>query len=122
VAEITPQQVHDLLTGTHEYLTSAQAATNARDQLGQLFLDVARQAKTGLRDLAAVSGLHANTVRAMIQRAIGPGRPDGWDQPELPIFTDLAQPLPSEPKRARSVHPTPPPAQTSADPGPVMTL
>jgi len=90
MAEITQTQVHDLLVGTHEFLTSAEAATKARDQLGHLFLDVARQAKVGLRDLSAVSGLHHSTVRAMIQRAIGPGLPDGFEQPELPIYADLA--------------------------------
>ena len=89
MAEITQEQVHDLLTGTHEYLASAEAAAITRDRLGHLFLDVARKAKVGLRDLSAVSGLHHATIRAMIQRAIGPGLPDGMEQPELPIYTDL---------------------------------
>jgi hypothetical protein len=78
------------LTGTHEFLTSAEAATKARDALGILFIDVARKSKIGLRDLSAVSGLHRSTVRAMIQRAIGPGLPDGFEQPELPVYVDLA--------------------------------
>jgi len=90
MAEISADQVHQLLTGTHEFLTSAEAATKARDALGILFLDVARKAKVGLRDLSAVSGLHHATVRAMIQRAIRPGLPDGFEQPELPIYADLA--------------------------------
>jgi hypothetical protein len=107
VTEITPEQVHDLLTSTHEFLASAEAATKAREQLGHLFLDVARQAKAGLRDLSAVSGLHHATIRAMIQRAIGPGFADGWDQPELPIFADLGGPLPPEPKRVTHVQPMP---------------
>lgn len=121
MAEITPEQVHELLTGTHEYLASAQAATEARDQLGHLFLDVARQAKAGLRDLSAVSGLHHATVRAMIQRAIGSGLPDGWDQPELPIFADLDRPLPPEPKRVNHTQPMPP-TPTSSRTQPAMTL
>jgi hypothetical protein len=121
VAEITPEQVHDLLTSTHEFLASAEAAAKARDQLGHLFLDVARQAKAGLRDLAAVSGLHHATIRAMIQRAIGPGLPAGWDQPELPIFAEITGPLPSEPKRinhvqlkSSSVSPQPAPVASTA--------
>ncbi|MDR0284638.1 MAG: hypothetical protein LBI33_07080 [Propionibacteriaceae bacterium] len=114
MAEITPAQVHDLLTSTHEFLTSAQAATQARDHLGHLLLDVARQAKAGLRDLSAVSGLHHATIRAMIQRALGPGLPDGWDQPELPILAELGQPS-SEPKPSAHVPTMPlPPASSVA--------
>ena len=123
MAEITPKQVHDLLTSTHEFLASAEAATKAREQLGHLFLDVARQAKAGLRDLSAVSGLHHTTIRAMIQRAIGPGLPDGWDQPELPIFADLAGPLPPEPKRVTHVQSMPSStATTTATPVTVLAL
>jgi hypothetical protein len=110
VAEITADQVHDLLTGTHEFLASAEAATKARDSLGHLFLDVARQAKVGLRELSAVSGLHHSTIRAMLHRAIGPGLPDGWDQPELPIFTDLGQPVTTDTRKASRVHQMPPSA------------
>jgi hypothetical protein len=58
MAEITPAQVHDLPTGTHEFIASNKAASDARDVLGHLFLDVARTAKVGLLDLSAVSGLH----------------------------------------------------------------
>jgi hypothetical protein len=123
VAEITADQVHDLLTGTHEFLASAEAATKARDSLGHLFLDVARQAKVGLRELSAVSGLHHSTIRAMLHRAIGPGLPDGWDQPELPIFADLAAgPAPAEPRRTGRVQPMPPSAPTATRPAPVMAL
>ena len=89
--EITASQVHELLTGTHEFITSGKAAVEARNQLGGLFLDVARQAQVGLRDLAAVTGLHHSTIRAMIQRAIGPGLPDGWKQEELPIAKESDQ-------------------------------
>lgn len=46
--------------------------------------------------LVVISGLHHATIRAMIQRAIGPYLPDGWDQPEHPIFADLDGPLPPE--------------------------
>ncbi|MDR1188221.1 MAG: hypothetical protein LBK95_12335 [Bifidobacteriaceae bacterium] len=108
MAEITPEQVHDLLTGTHEFLASTETATKARDQLARLFLDVARQAKAGLRDLSAVSGLHHATIRAMIQRATGPGLPDGWDQPELPILADLDRPFIPEPKRTNHAQSMPP--------------
>jgi hypothetical protein len=83
VAEITPEQVHNLLTGTHEYLASAEAATKARDQLGHTLLNVVRQAKVSIKDLTAVTGLHPSTIRAAIRRAVGPGLPDGWEQPEL---------------------------------------
>ena len=102
--EITDEQVHNLLTGTLEFLASAEAATQARDQLGHLFLDVARHAKARLRDLSAVTGLHHSTIRAMIQRAIGPGGlPDGYEQLQLPIFADLAsEPVLEGRKRSRS--------------------
>ena len=109
MAEITQEQVHDLLTGTHEYLISAEAASKSRDALGQVLLDVARKAKVGLRELSAVSGLHHATIRAMIQRAIGPGLPDGFEQPELPIYADLVVGTPAvAPRRGNRVQPTPP--------------
>jgi hypothetical protein len=73
-------------------------------------------------DLSAVSGLHHVTIRAMIQRAIGPGLTDGSNQPELPIFTDLAGPLPPEPKRDNHVQPMPPSTPTANRPRPVMSL
>ena len=92
MAEITAAQVHDLLIGTHEYLTTGETAAHARDDLGHLFLDVARQAKVGLRELSAISGLHHSTIRAMINHAAGPVLPDGWEQPELPIPADLGRP------------------------------
>ncbi len=110
MAEITPEQVHDLLTSTHDYLTSAEAAAQAKDHLGQLFLDVARQAKAGLRDLSAISGLHHTTIRAMIHKAIGPAPPDGWDQPELPIWADLATGPEPELARTNRFRHTPTPA------------
>ena len=91
-------------------LASAEAAALARDQLGHLFLDVARKAKVGLRDLSAICGLHHATIRAMIQRAIGPGLPDGFVQPELPIYAELAVgavPVVGQ-SRGNRVQPTPP--------------
>jgi hypothetical protein len=125
VPEITQEQVRDLLTSTHEFLTSAEAATKASEQLGHLFLDVARKAKEGLRDLSAVSGLHHSTIRAMIQRAIGPGLPDGYEQLELPIYADLAiESVASVPKRVS--HITPMASSTSTvtvtQPRPAMSL
>ncbi len=124
MAEITPEQVHDLLTSTHDYLTSAEAAAQAKDHLGQLFLDVARQAKAGLRDLSAVSGLHHTTIRAMIQRAIGPGTPDGWDQPELPIWADIATTpsAASTPRNASSPGAMPASPTYSSRPSPVVMV
>jgi hypothetical protein len=107
VADITSHQVHDLLIGTHEYIVTSKAAADARDTLGHLFLDVARTAKVGLRDLSAVSGLHHATIRAMIQRAIGTGLPDGFVQPELPIFGELAANPPPPPRQERVSHALP---------------
>jgi cell division septum initiation protein DivIVA len=91
VAEITPAQVQQLLEGTRQFLDAGQATADARDRLGRVFLDTARQAKLGLKELSAVSGLHHATVRALIKRAIGPARADNWDQPELAVFTNPAQ-------------------------------
>lgn len=125
MADITPTQVHDLLTGTHEFIVSTNAASEARDMLGRLFLDVARTAKVGLRDLSAVSGLHHATIRAMIQRAIGPGLPDGFVQPELPIWADLADGSPSLPTRetiSRRALSVPDASHTTSRRTPVMSL
>jgi hypothetical protein len=113
VAEITADQVHDLLTSTHEFIAAGEAATKARDTLGHLFLDIARQAQVGLRELSAVSGLHHSTIRAMLHRAIGPGLPDGWEQPELPILAELGQSgSVAEPTRINRPLPPPPPPAT----------
>jgi hypothetical protein len=123
VAEITADQVHDLLTSTHEYMAAGRAATRARDRLGHLFLDTARQAKVGLRELSAVSGLHHSTIRAMLQRAIGPGLPDGWDQPALPIMVEpAASPIPEHRHVAqgRPVPLPPPPIASKSAPGLVL--
>ena len=91
-----------------EMMGRIRGATTARDDLGRLFLDVARQTKTGLRELSAVSGLHSATIRAMIRRAVGPALPDGFEQPELPIFTDLATgPTLPEPRTPSRVQPMP---------------
>ncbi|MDR2974999.1 MAG: hypothetical protein LBV00_09895 [Propionibacteriaceae bacterium] len=132
MAEITADQVHDLLTSTHEFIAAGEAATKARDTLGHLFLDIARQAKVGLRELSAVSGLHHSTIRAMLHRAIGPGLPDGWEQPELPILAELGGSVPTKPAHQspggryaagsnseNPVEPTPAMRSTSA---PVLSL
>jgi hypothetical protein len=119
VAEITADQVHALLTGTHEYMAAGQAATQARDHLGRLFLDTARRAKVGLRELSAVSGLHHATIRAMLQRAIGPGLPDGWDQPALPIVVEPAASPILERRHVTRGRPAPlPPAPIASRPTP----
>jgi hypothetical protein len=105
VADITPSQVHDLLTATHAYVASNEHAVHARQHLGNLFLDVSRQAKVGLRELSVLSGLHHSTIRAMIQRAAGPGMPEGWEQLQLPVLeTPVSAPqavrlLPLPPQR-----------------------
>ncbi|MCL1837959.1 MAG: hypothetical protein FWG47_01400 [Propionibacteriaceae bacterium] len=126
MAEITPEQVHDLLTSTHEFLASAEAATKAREQLGHLFLDVARQARAGLRDLSVVTGLHHASIRAMIQRAIGTsGLPDGYEQLELPIYADLAaESVIQVQKRSSCTVPTSsqPSSVTVTRPTPAMSL
>ena len=111
MAEITAAQVHDLLTLTHEYLAAGDAAVKARDSLGLVFLEVARQAKVGLRELSAVSGLHHATIKAMLQRAAGDGLPDGWEQLELPIPVVPAAAAPSPtaaPRPTHRIQPTPP--------------
>jgi hypothetical protein len=110
VAEITADQVRDLLTGTHEYLAAGQAAAKARESLGRLFLATARQAKVGLRELSAVSGLHHSTIRAMLQHAIGPRLPDGWEQPELPVLAGLGPNPAPELRRNRPTRTVEPPS------------
>jgi hypothetical protein len=93
MAEINQTQIHDLLTATQDFTHATDAATQARDHLDHLFLDVARTAKVGLRELATVTGLHHSTIRAAIRRAIGPGLPDGWEQPSLMEFLESLEPM-----------------------------
>jgi hypothetical protein len=83
MSEITPAQVHDLLTATQEYITTADAANDARTRLDHILLDTARSARIGLKQLSVITGLHHSTIRAGIQRAAGPILPDGWEQIEL---------------------------------------
>jgi hypothetical protein len=110
VAEITPQQVHELLTATRAFIETTDRATTARDTLGRTFLDVARQAKVGLKDLTAVTGLHPSTIRAAIRRAAGPGHPDRWEQPELG-FSRPPRPIqPAKPTRYEPLVTVPAPA------------
>jgi hypothetical protein len=116
VPEITADQVHDLLTATQEFIHTADAATKARDALGHLFLDVVLKAKVGLKDLSAVTGLHHATIRAAIQRAVGPGLPDGWEQPSLlEFFETIEAELPDSRPRSLTakVVPLPPPNGTT---------
>ena len=116
--EITPAQVHDLLTATHDFTQAADATTQARDHLDHLFLDVARTAKVGLRELAAVSGLHHSAISAAIRRATGPGLPDGWDQPSLLEFMEALEPM----RPIRHGRTDPAPSNSVAKPNPAMTL
>jgi len=74
-------------------------------------LDVARSAHLNLRELAAITGLHAATIKACIHRAVGPTTID-FDQPELPLDEIGAAPsTPASPRAARlpnlSVVPSP---------------
>lgn len=89
MAEITPTQVHDLLTATQDFTHATVAAAQARDHPDHTFLNVARTARVDLRELAAVAGPHHSAIRASIRWAVGPSMPDGWEQQELPIFADL---------------------------------
>jgi hypothetical protein len=84
MAEITPAQVHRLLAATHDFTQSTQTAQTARTVLDHALLDVAREAHLGLRDLMALTGLHPSTIRAGIQRAIGPTTIQ-YHQPELDL-------------------------------------
>ncbi|MDR3360267.1 MAG: hypothetical protein LBO20_06400, partial [Bifidobacteriaceae bacterium] len=79
-----------------------------------------RQAKVGLSQLSAVTGLHHATIKAMIQRAIGPGLSNAWEQPELPILAELTGPVPTQPTRTVRLQPTPP--TPAYQPTPAMSL
>jgi hypothetical protein len=118
MAEISPAQVHDLLTATQEFTHAADAAAQARDHLDRLFLDVARTAKVGLRELAAVTGLHHSAIRAAIRRAIGPSLGDGWEQPSLIDFLESIEPM----RPLRHVATDPAYSSSVARPAPVMAL
>jgi hypothetical protein len=83
VSELTAAQVRLLLTATEEYVHCAEQSVKARDRLDRALLNTVRQARVGLRELAAVTGLHHAAIRAGIRRAVGPGRPGEWSQPTL---------------------------------------
>lgn len=84
VAEISAEQVGRLLRATETAEEAATVARASRDALDEVLLSTAREAKVGLRELAAITGLHPNTIRAGIQRAAGEASID-FDQPELEI-------------------------------------
>lgn len=71
MSQIRPEQVRRLLVSAEEAAAAATAARTARDALDHVLLDVARSAKVGVSDLAAVTGMHPNSVRAGIRRAVG---------------------------------------------------
>ena len=71
MSQISPEQVRRLLVGAEEAEATATAAQAARDALDHTLLDVARSAKVGVSELAAVTGMHPNSVRASIRRAVG---------------------------------------------------
>jgi hypothetical protein len=118
MAEINPAQIHDLLTATQDFAHATDAAAQARDHLDHLFLDVARTAQVGLRELAAVTGLHHSAIRAAIRRAVGPGVRDGWEQPSLIDFMESLEPM--RPLRHGATEPASSGSVTR--PAPVMTL
>lgn len=84
MAEISAEQVGRLLRATETAEEAATTARVTRDALDEVLLRTAREAKVGLRELAAITGLHPNTIRAGIQRAAGETSID-FDQPELDI-------------------------------------
>lgn len=117
MAEISPEQVGRLLEATRTHEEAAAVAAAAREALDVTLLDVARQAKVGLRELAAVTGLHHSSIRAGIQRAAG-GATIDFEQPELD-FTSLGAPVEVMPdqSRVRLSFPRPPslaPAEPTA--------
>jgi hypothetical protein len=118
MAEINQTQIHDLLTATQDFAHAADAAAQARDHLDHLFLDVARTAKVGLRELAAVTGLHHSAIRAAIRRAIGPSLGDGWEQPSLIDFLESVEPM--RPLRHSKTDLVP--SNSAARPTPAMVL
>ena len=71
MSQLSAEQVRRLLVGAEEAEAAAAAAKVAREALDETLLDVARTAKVGVSDLAAVTGMHPNSVRAGIRRAAG---------------------------------------------------
>ncbi|BDZ44025.1 hypothetical protein GCM10025865_33670 (plasmid) [Paraoerskovia sediminicola] len=84
MAEVTAEHVGLLLRAQADLEEKSNVAAQSRDDRDQTFLDVARDARVGLRELAAITGLHPNTVRAAIQRAAGDAEID-FEQPELDL-------------------------------------
>ena len=84
MAEITPDDVRLLWTATTVHEDAARVAENARENLDTTLLEVARRSKVGLRELAAVTGMHPNSIRAGMQRAVGPTTIN-FEQPELDL-------------------------------------
>jgi hypothetical protein len=92
VAEVTPDQVARLLRAVETANETQAVVDAARDALDHALLSTAREARVGLRELSALTGLHANTVRAGIQRAAGPTMID-FEQPELDFDLGMSEDL-----------------------------
>jgi hypothetical protein len=90
MAEITPDQVARLLWAVETANEAKVVADAARDALDHVLLSTACEARVGLRELSALTGLHSNTIRAGIQRAAGPTTID-FEQPELEIGVGLSE-------------------------------
>jgi|SRR5699024_5706828 len=82
--EISAEQVGNLLRHAEAAEEAKAVADQARAALDEALLDTAREARVGVKELSAVTGLHHNSIRAGIQRAAGETTID-FEQPELEI-------------------------------------
>ena len=94
MAELSPENVTRLLEQVRRHREAQALADAERGVLDVALLDVAKQSRVGLRELAAVTGMHPNTIRASIQRAAGPATID-FEQPELDLMA-LSEPTTAE--------------------------
>ena len=101
MADISTEQVGVLLRAAEHAEHAKKAADAAREALDQALLTVAREARVGFKELAAVTGLHTNTIRAGIQRAAGESSID-FEQLELDLGLNGEQDSGTHDSRGRS--------------------
>lgn len=100
MADISPEQVRTLLRAVETSREADQVARAARDNLDLALLQTAREARVGLRELSALTGMHHSTIRAGIQRAAGPSTID-FEQPELDFGVEPTTAVATTPNTAR---------------------
>jgi len=85
--DLSTEQFQAIVVASADFSDAGERYVAARDSLAGVLYDTVVANRTGLGTLSAITGMHHNTVAALVRRAAGgDGKlPDGWEQYELPL-------------------------------------